>query len=100
MKKRVPGFRGFAVKTVLMLAALSVTTLSLRASIEMDALLEVLIKRTVSSQDYVLVNETGNIDWERASESAVIPLNQIEEDISPRKPLPVRTNSTVPYYAN
>ena len=80
MKKRVPGFRGFAVKTVLMLAALSVMTLSLRASLNKDALLEVLSKRNVISQGYVLVFDVGN-GGEQALEPAVVPLRRVEVDI-------------------
>jgi len=59
MKKRVPGFRVFAVKTVLMLAALSVSTLTLRASKEMDALSEVLVKHDVPSEGSVIVIKSG-----------------------------------------
>ncbi len=54
MKKRVPGLRDFVVKTVLMLAALSVSNLTLQASKEMDALLKVLVKRNVITEEDVI----------------------------------------------
>ena len=58
MKKRNSGIRTIVVGTALLLAALSVSTLMLRAFREMDAHPEVLVKRDISQFLSVNINST------------------------------------------
>jgi hypothetical protein len=70
MKKRVPGFRVFAVMAVLMLAAHSVPTPTLRTSNQLDALPEFVVVRTPNSGGCIstLESQVTSIEAEQSPE--------------------------------